>query len=335
MNAAEPHADAADGAHVEQAPIAEAKATSEDAEDEDEPSKLKRAFTRNAAKVTPAVIAWARRAKVAAALLAARARKRTSAGSDVEVPVRRTTAPAPGGGLHTAGRKVVRGSIPDERLEEERQPNSRFKITKKKVAVGASIGVATVLMIIALRKPSPAPQLASAPPAPETTAEVTPVNTAPAAPAPAPVTPPMDPLAAAAQVMANGGPGVHAGKPAKPTPFTNGPVGAHPTVIKIKMDGPVEGIQGAAQPTGFTVVTPNRKAVDPTSSLASKDARLEGVRISNEDGGAEFNVTFKDGVPNYIVRARGDTLEMVLAKPSGPGKAEAHVKRPTKKSKKR
>ena len=44
--------------------------------------------------------------------------------------------------------------------------------------------------------------------------------------------------------------------------------------------------------------------------------------------GAELSVSFKDGVPNYIVRAHGDTLEMVLAKSSAHGdKTEAHAKK--------
>src|SRR5690606_25657027 len=107
-------------------------------------------------KVTPALAAWAKRAKVTAALLAARARKRASTGNDVAIPVRRTTAPAPGGGLHAAGRKVVRGSVPDDRFEEEAPPPKSSKITTRKIAIGASIGIATILVLFALRKPSPA-----------------------------------------------------------------------------------------------------------------------------------------------------------------------------------
>jgi hypothetical protein len=312
-------------------PAAEANVPApEDANIAEESNKLKSAFARNAAKVTPALLAWAKRAKVTAALLAARARRGASGQDDVEIPMRRTTAPAPGGGLHTAGRKVVRGSMADDRIEEE--PKSRFKIPKKKAAVGASIGIATILAFIALHKPAPAPQLASAPPADDS---ATPVATMPAAtitstaPPRAPVPPPNDPLTAAAAAMANDAPVVHG----RPTPFKNGNVGSHPTIIKIKMDGPVEGIQGAAQPTGFTVVTPNRKVMDPTTSLASKDPRLENVRVANEPNGAEFTVSFKDGVPNYIVRAHGDTLELVLARASGHDKAEANASSGSKKKK--
>ena len=331
-----------DGELEEPAPaMAEAKIAADDeigneSDGDEGENKLKVALARNAAKVTPAILSLAKRAKVAAALLAARARKGTSTGNDVEIPVRRTTAPAPGGGLHTAGRKVVRGSIPDDRFEGERAgegaPKGGFKLTKRKLALGASIGLATILAIIALRKPAPAPQLAAAPPA-ETETAAAMADLATPTPANAPVPPPLDPLAAAAQQM--NGTSARSGRPGKPSPFTNGPVGAHANVIKIKMDGPVESILGAAQPTGFTIVTPNRKAADASASIVSKDSRLEGVQISNETSGAELTVSFKDGVPNYLVRANGDTLEMVLAKPRGPAKAEASVKKSSKKSKKR
>ncbi|MBX3224979.1 MAG: PilZ domain-containing protein [Labilithrix sp.] len=322
-------------------PAAEAHAAADEASIQEESNNLKSAFARNAAKVTPAILAWAKRAKTTAALVAARARRGASTGNDVEIPVRRTTAPAPGGGLHASGRKVVRGSIRDEHdsdAAEAAKKTGGLPITKKKAAIAASIGIATILVFIALRKPAPAPQLASAPPDTAAAAATQETTTAEAPPTGSPVAPPADPLAAAAAAMANGGPGAYPSRPGKPTPFTNGPVGSHPNVIKIKMDGPVEGILGATQPTGFTIVTPNRRALDPAGSLASKDSRLEGVQIANEGGSAELTVTFKDGVPNYIVRARGETLELVLAKPSGTSKAAASVKKKTtttKSSKKR
>lgn len=306
---------------------AEAGALSAPSDDE-ESTNLKAAIARGAAKITPTLGAWAKRAKIAAALLAARARRTPAAGADdVEIPVRRTTAPAPGGGLHTAGRKVVRGTLEDHFEEETREADKpRFKITKKKAAIAGTVGLATVLVAFALHKPAAAPPLASAPPVDPAAAN------AEAAPAPAPIAPadakpippPADPLAAAAAAMA-----ASPGKPGKAVPFTNGPVGAHPTTIRVKMDGPIESIQGAAQPTGFTVVTPNRKSLDPGAALADKDARLAGIHVANEAGGAEFTVTFRDGVPNYLVRAKGETLELVLARPASRGdKApEAHAKK--------
>jgi hypothetical protein len=297
------------------AETAEAKAAEDTGEEE---NRLKAIFARSTAKITPAVVSWAKRVKVTAALLAARARGGT--GEDAEIPMRRTTAPAPGGGLHTAGRKVVRGSVPDDQLEDAPPPVKRFAVTKRKAAIAGSIGIATVLAIIALRKPAPAPQLASAP-QPEVVASMAPETTAAPATTAKPLTPPIDPLAAAATAMTSP-------KPGKVTPFTNGPVGAHPTLIRIKMDGAIDGIQGAPQPTGFTIVIPNRKSIEPTTSLAEKDGRIAAISVSNEPTGAELSVSFKDGVPNYLVRAHGDTLEMVLARSGAHGdKAEAHAKK--------
>jgi hypothetical protein len=301
----------------------EVKAESSEAgeEGDEERSNLKDAIARKAAKVTPAIAAWAKRAKVAAALLAARARRRQSTGDDVAIPVRRTTAPAPGGGLHASGRKVVRGSSPDleQAKAELAAPRRRFEVGTKKIAIAGSIGIATILVGIAIFKPSPAPQLASAPPEePPRVTTSTPITTAAATTA-VPVPPPLDPLAAATSTSA---------QPGRPAPFVNGRIGSRPNIVKIKMDGPIEAIQGAAQPTGFTVLIPSRKPIEPTSILAEKDPRIASVHVSNDGSGTELTVSFKDGVPPYMVRANGETLEMVLARPSAHGeKAAANAKK--------
>lgn len=290
--------------------------------DGEEEGGLKRSFKEGAAKVGPAIMGIASRAKTAAALLAAKARRKGEAPAE-EIPLRRTTAPAPGGGLHAAGRKVVRGSITDGFVtEEEAKPaesGGKLKLTKKKIGLAASVVVALLLVGIALKKP--AQPVAVATPAPTDSVAALPAPAPEPAPAPKPVAPPVDPLAAQAAAMA-----ANPGPRGKATPFTNGSVGSHPNVIKIKMDGPVEGIQGAAQPTGFTVVIPNRKSIEPTATLADKDGRISSVNVMNEPTGAELSVSFKDGVPNYAVRAKGDTLELVLAKQSAHGdNAEAHA----------
>ena len=303
-------------------------------------------------KLGPAIGSVFARAKTAAAMLAKKRKASAAAEAPEEAPVRRTTAPAPSGGLHASGRKVVRSSQPDE--EEVAAVAPPKKLDKRKLAIGGAAGIALILGLMAMRKPhTPAP-LASAPVDP------------PAAVAAAPLAPSASPAAnlggvpgqqlsgLPAQIggmpgqMGNGGmPGSFAanqgtgavspsipgspntfsapmpgedtesatpgGKKGKPKPFTNGPV-AHGTVLKLKMDGPIERLQGAPQPTGFTVVLPNRRSLEAASPLASKDSRIAGIRVANDGNGAELSVTFKDGVPNYIVRAKGDTLEMVLAK---------------------
>ncbi len=302
-----------------------------DAEVADEDSKkLKSAFARNAAKVTPTLERWAKRAKTTVALLAARASaKRAGAADDVEIPVRRKTAPAPGGGLTTSGRKVVRGEIEEPSLEEPLE-KPRFTMTRKKMAAFGGIGVAVILLAVAMRKPAP-PPVAAAPPPPDSAALAAADAPRPLSPAPMPAAPTAtDPLATAAAAL--GADPLAGSKNGKATPFGNGTV-THGNVLKIKMDGAVTRIQGASQPSGFTVVIPGRKSLDAAGPLASKDPRIAAIRVSNEPAGAELTVTFKDGVPNYQVKAHGDVLEMHLAKSgrAGDKAPEAHAKPRVKK----
>lgn len=281
-------------------------------------------------KLGPAIGAALLRAKIAAGMLA---QKRKADASD-EAPARRTTAPAPGGALHSAGRKVVRGER--ERDDEPEAPPAP-KLDKRKLGIAGAVGVALILGLVAMRKPHEPAPLAAAPAEPVASAAA--VAPAPVAPAPPPAAAPAAPaappiVAAAAQPsVGEASPALGAedeettpGKKGKPKPFSNGPV-AHGTVLKLKMDGPIERLQGAPQPTGFTVVLPHRRSLEAASPLAAKDPRIAGIRIANDGGGAELTVTFKDGVPNYLVRAKGDTLEMVLAKE----KAATAAAKPAKK----
>lgn len=289
---------------------------------------------KNIMKIGPALGGLFARAKTAAAMLAQKRKESAAkAGEGDEAPVRRTTAPAPGGRLQAQGRKVVRSEAPDEAPEA---PPAK-KLDKRKLAIGGAAGIALILGLMAMRKPHEPAPLASAPPAESAAAVAPPAPAAPQASAVAPgamaATPgampgampgAIGPGAAAPQAVAAMPPGsmgaddgsepdAPAGKKGKPKPFSNGPVG-HGTVLKLKMDGPIERLQGAPQPTGFTVVLPNRRSLEAASPLAAKDSRISGIRVANDGNGAELTVSFKDGVPNYLVRAKGDTLEMVLAK---------------------
>ena len=107
----------------------------------------------------------------------------------------------------------------------------------------------------------------------------------------------------------------HAHHRAHAAPFSNGAV-SHGNVLRLKMDGDIEKIEGDGQPTGFTVVIPGRRSLEPAAPLAARDGRIASIRVTNDGSGAELTVAFKDGVPNYLVRAKGDVLEIVLA-PTG------------------
>jgi hypothetical protein len=282
-------------------PREDAYAADEDAEIQEESRKMKSSFAKNAAKVTPAILDFAKRARATAGVLWA---KRKGAASQ-ELAPKRTTAPPPAGGLHAAGRKVVRAMdivAPKKGLE-----------MKHKIAIGAGAGLVVVLAFAALHK-SPHAQ---------STPEKTPAETALAAPPPpAPAPPPMD--VAPAPVVNNAPtlqPESHDGdhhKKVHVAPFGNGGV-SHGNVLKLKMDGTIDKINGANEPEGFSVSIPGRRALEPAGPLASRDARLASIKVTNDANGASLDVAFKDGVPGYLVRAKGDTLEIVLA---NPGKLE-------------
>lgn len=286
--------------------------------------QMKGAFARAAAKAGPAMVDFAKRAKITVALLAAR---RAAKKEEAAAPPRRMTSPPPGGALHASGRKVIRGdSLADAKHEaDEATKAGKFPVNKRGIAIGSAAGIALLLVAVAMRKPAP-PPVAAAP------AE----QAAPAAAAPPPPAAP-DPFAPMGATLAGGAPlavppaiisdgpivmndepvtDKHGHKKAMHvTPFGNAAV-SHGNVLRLKMDGMIEKIEGASQPTGFTVMLPNRRSLEAAGPLAARDGRIGSIKVTNDGSGAELSVTFKDGVPNYQVRAKGDTLEMVLA-PTG------------------
>jgi hypothetical protein len=310
----------------EAAPRAARKLAVETEEDPFGPmrSGVGEAFYKASAKVGPALGKFGAQAMTALGLLAARARKVARKGSDGGPMTRRTTAPPPTGALHASGRKVVRGEPGSamDALEDRNAP-----VAKRRLAVAAAVLVAGVLVFAAVHKPGPVAQ--AAPPADSQTsaaaagapaalpaasvATVLPATSSSLNPAPPAVAPPMaddtpPPPAATDDSRSHR-------KPVKVTPFGNGAVG-HANVLHLKMDGVIEKIEGATTPTGFSVVIPDRRSLEAAAPLAARDSRIAAIRITNEASGAELAVSFKDGVPNYQVRAKGDSLEILLA-PAG------------------
>lgn len=311
--------------------------TAEDASVDEESENMKSPFARQAAKVIPAINQWAMRTKSTISLLAQKKMKKEEEGT----VKRRTTAPAPSGGLHAAGRKVVRGEPEDDRLEESEPigPIETIKANKRKIAAAGAVVCAITLGAFMMRKPEAAAPLATV--QPETTTATAPAPAAP--PTGTPQMPAADPntqLGTVAPGAANGAPmagnfadngsvddGMSSGgdvRRSKVMPFGNGPV-SRGNILRLKMDGPIEAIQGAQQPEGFTVVIPGRKSLEAASPLASKDSRISQIHVANDQNGAELAVAFKDGVPNYQVRAKGDTLEVVLASRSASANADGPI----------
>ena len=286
------------------------------------------AFHRASAKVGPALQRFGAQAKTTFGLVADRARKAAGKTDEPSPLTRRTTAPAPAGGLHATGRKVVR-SEPASAMEAlEEKP--RAPVATRRIAVGSAVLVAGILALAAVHKP--------ATPAVASTAEAA-VSGLPAANAvgagagaTTAATPPASTVAPLPQSASNLAPtpglaqvppeetpsqpssdDSHARrKPLHVTPFGSGAVG-HANVLHLRMDGMIEKIEGATTPTGFNIVIPDRRSLEAAAPLAARDSRIAAIRITNEANGAELAISFKDGVPNYLVRAKGDSLEILLA----------------------
>jgi hypothetical protein len=304
-------------------------------------------FARQAARIAPAVQRWANHAKLTIALLA----KRRRPGEDESVP-RRTTAPAPSGGLHASGRRVVRGDagapadgkLPAPRRSQhpddlERSP-AEPRTIKRKAAVAGGVMLIAVLGAVALKKSHHDGAPVGSAPAPSASETLT-IAAAPAGSAPAPTSgqqakaeaaptlvalpaataaPTEGPAAAGATSATNeGADGTGSAghkKQAMVAPFGNGPV-HHGNVLRLRMDGPIESIEGAQQPTGFAVKVPGRRSLEAAAPLAARDSRIASIKVNNESSGAMLTIAFKDGVPNYRVSAKGDALVIALA-PVGP-----------------
>ena len=284
-------------------------------------SEMKGFVARNASKVTPALERLFARAKTTAALLAAK--HRGGSGDDVAIPLRRRTSPPPQGGLHASGRTVVRDSLPSAKEIPENVPLKTWSAKRIGIAVGVVGGHP--------RRSDRAPQAEhdgagrrwtrpARPGRPSRRRRRRPPLSAPPSVL-SPVTPPAAPNAPTAgvtEVPANDvfddpSDTSHGRHRSRVAPFSNGAV-SHGNVLRIKMDGEIDKIEGDGQPTGFTVVVPGRRSLEPAAPLAARDARIASIRVTNDGSGAELTLAFSDRRPQLPRFAlKGDVLEIVLA----------------------
>jgi hypothetical protein len=103
-------------------------------------------------------------------------------------------------------------------------------------------------------------------------------------------------------------------KPEDVAPWGRGKV-VTPTIHRLRLDGAGDALQGSFQPTGFTVVVPNRKVMEQGNGIAKRDARIARVRTVNTPNGAQITFQFKDGVPAYRARLRRDYVEFLVGAP--------------------
>ncbi len=322
--------DASAGSEIPVAVAPSASAAADDLASAEAASlQMKGVVAHKISRIGPALGRFADRAKTMVALLA----KRASDGREEGLMSRRTTGLPVGGGLHASGRRVVRGEAATP-VPEQTSLASRFgsTSTQRKAIVGGAVMAVAIAGALVLKKShgDAAPQVATT--APATGSAISASDTPPAASAavPAAVVPPgSDPVAslvpaapppiapapvAMADDTTDSSKTAHK-KHVRVAPFGNGPV-HHGNVLRLKMDGPIDSLEGAQQPTGFAVKLPGRRSLEAAGPLAARDGRIAAIKVANDTAGAELTIAFKDGVPNYQVSARGDTLVISLA-PAG------------------
>jgi hypothetical protein len=104
-------------------------------------------------------------------------------------------------------------------------------------------------------------------------------------------------------------------KPEDVAPWGHGRV-HEPTIHRLRLDGPGAKLAGTVDPTGFTVVVPDRKVMEAPNGIAKRDARIARIRAVNTPNGAQISFRFKDSVPSYRVRLRRDYVEFLISEPS-------------------
>lgn len=117
-------------------------------------------------------------------------------------------------------------------------------------------------------------------------------------------------------------------KPEDVAPWGRGKV-VTPVIHRLRLDAPGDALQGSLQPTGFTVVVPQRKVMEQGAGIAKRDPRIARVRTVNTPNGAQITFQFKDGTPAYRTRLRRDFVEFLIGAPE-PKKATAVASSKTK-----
>lgn len=295
-------------------------------------SRVAGASAMAASRVAPAMGLAGAKVKGALAGILERVRQKQGERAASKKRPRRTTSPPPSGALRSDGRRLVRD--PDA-VEGDLPPR---RSSRKAALAGSALGLIAVLGVWGGAKALglSGEDTSEAPRAVLTAAPEAPVAALPPAVAPAggPVANaeiPLfgtTPLSTTEQVMppppAPGEAALAASPPTdspaeeKATPvaelartFGRGEV-HNPKVLKIKMDGPIAGIEGSEGGNGFTVRLPDRKSLSSVSQLARKDKRIDSVKAVNRADGAEITVRFNGEVPPFMASAKGDRLEIEI-----------------------
>jgi hypothetical protein len=263
---------------------------------------------------------WRVRAHMTAALLWGKIVEHSVGAQSAQA--RRMTSPPPTGALHATGKRVVREAA-EESDEKDRAPK-RLGGGKRAIVMAmctSAVGL-VVLVVILARKPHPMTAPLSLPPDTNTVTPGDPATTAiPGTNAGAVVASPDNQAAASTAAPPHVEPvddtkptatpsGGSSTAPLVPT-FGYGKV-SHAVIVQVKLDGAISTLRGARASNGFTVVVPGRRTLDSPALLSRADPRLAAVKVANRPKGTELMFEFRGEVPSYLVRARGDRLQVAL-----------------------
>ena len=85
-----------------------------------------------------------------------------------------------------------------------------------------------------------------------------------------------------------------------------------PNVLRLKMDGRIEGIVGKETATGFTIIVPGHKSISSAAGFKRRDKRLDEVKVVNYPDRVEVTLLFRKDVPAFVARAKGKRLVIEL-----------------------
>lgn len=88
-----------------------------------------------------------------------------------------------------------------------------------------------------------------------------------------------------------------------------------PTVYELGLSAPGAGLEGTVEANGFSVFVPDRKASTDTLAITRRDPRIVRVVTENTKDGARIRFRFRDAVPAYKVRLRGETIQFLISAP--------------------
>jgi hypothetical protein len=86
-----------------------------------------------------------------------------------------------------------------------------------------------------------------------------------------------------------------------------------PTIHRVKLDRPGAELRGASQPTGFSVLVPQRRVIEAVAGIAKRDRRITSVKADNSDAGARLTFRFREKAPPFRVRLRGQYVEFLIS----------------------